>query len=350
MSDTKAIRVAVVGAAGYSGGELLRLLALHPHVGALIPCSRTHAGKHVDQVHTNLPAEVFAPFTDTKDLRWKDCDLVFFATPSGVAMDSAVAALEAGVRVIDVSADFRLRDAQEWAQWYGQKHSASQLLPEAVYGLPEFQMAEIAKARLVANPGCYPVSILLALLPLLEQNCIAEDQIRVSAISGLSGAGRQSAPHYMLTETHSSINAYAASGHRHLPEILQQMRTIKPGAELEFVPHLAPMSRGIHSTIFVDLTEQNMPVAQLHKILAQRYEATPFVQIMPVGDYPRSGDVCGSNLCKIGVHPSSKKGRAVVVSVIDNLIKGAAGIAVQNMNLMHGWKETTGLSSAGMRP
>ena len=349
MPTNKKLSVAIIGAAGYSGVELLRLLSTHPYVEVRAITSRTHAGKALEQVHSQFIANAFPKFTDPDHLRWEDHGLIFFATPSGVAMRNADKALQHGTRIIDVSADFRLHDPKEWAKWYGEKHLATKLLPEAVYGLPEFYRDDIAKTRLLANPGCYPTTILLAVMPLLAGDCIAEDTIRVSAISGLSGAGRQTSLKYMLTETHSSVNAYAASGHRHLAEMLQQLRAINPKTRLEFVPHLAPMSRGIHATIFVDL-KANTSVEQLHKALEQHYQSAPFVEVMPMGAYPRSGDVCASNLCKIAVHPSSEPGRAIILSVTDNLVKGAAGLAVQNMNLMYDWPEETGLSVTGIRP
>lgn len=349
MPKQKTISVALIGAAGYSGAELLRLLMNHPGVAVQAVTSRTHLGKPVSSVHPHLRGSTSLEFVDPERLHWKDFDLVFFATPSGVAMRHIPAVLKAHARVIDVSADFRLRDAKEWAHWYNEEHLAPQLLSEAVYGMPEFHAERVASARLVANAGCYPTAILLALLPLLSAQCVNPETLRVSAVSGLSGAGRQTKEAYMLTEAHASVNAYAASGHRHLPEMLQQLRAFAANACLEFVPHLAPMSRGIHATVFADLSA-GVVASKALEVLNKHYQQAPFVDVMAMGDYPRSGDVCGSNMCRLAIHPSSEDGRIIILSVIDNLLKGAAGLALENMNLMFGWPQTLGLPVSGTRP
>lgn len=344
----KLIKVAVVGASGYSGAELVRLLSNHPQVDLCAIGSRQWAGHKIADVHGHLAA-IDLCFVDSKKLKWGDFDLVFFATPSGVAMRLAPQAIAAGTKVIDISADFRLDDMALWETWYGQKHTAGDCLSQAVYGLCEFHAVAIKQAQLIANPGCYPTAILLSLLPLLKLDLIEAKGIKTSAISGLSGAGLQAKTDLLLTEASANVSAYAASGHRHLPEMLQEMHLINPEIELDFVPHLAPMSRGIHATSFVTL-KSGVDAMQAQECLQNYYADSFFVDVQPLGMHPRSADVYGSNMCRLAVHATPNINQLVVLSVIDNLIKGAAGSAIQNMNLMFGLVESTGLPYLGMRP
>lgn len=349
MPPEKAIAVAVVGASGYSAGELLRLLSAHPGVAIRAISSRSYEGKPLGEAHPHLRALDSLVFQHPDGLDWGSFDLVFFATPSGVAMRNAPKVLKAGARVIDVSSDFRMQDVAEWERWYKIKHAAPQLLAKAVYGIPEFYSERIAETKLLANPGCYPTAILLALLPLLKAKCVDPGSLRAVGISGLSGAGKKMESPYMLTEAHASVNAYAISGHRHLPEMMEQLRAFAPDAALEFVPHLAPMSRGIYATIFAD-TVSGASARDAHAVLDKYYSDALFVDVLPMGTYPRSGDVCGSNVCRLGLSASPGKGRLTIFSAIDNLIKGASGLAVENMNIMFGLPADTGLTALGMRP
>jgi N-acetyl-gamma-glutamyl-phosphate reductase len=273
---------------------------------------------------------------------------VFFATPNGVAMQQVPALLEAGVRVIDLAADFRLRDAAEWAQWYGQPHACPELLEQAVYGLPEVNREHIATASLVANPGCYPTAVQLGFLPLVENGLVDVSHLIADAKSGVSGAGRKASVANLLGEAGENFKAYAVSGHRHLPEIrqgLQQTTDAKLG--LTFVPHLTPMIRGIHATLYATLNET---AGDLQALYEARYRNEPFVDILPAGSHPETRSVRGANSCRIALHRPQGGDTLVVLSVIDNLVKGAAGQAVQNMNVMFGLDETAGLDGIALLP
>ena len=346
MPSPSPIRAGVVGASGYTGAELVRLLLAHQRVQLLTLSSRRHAGQPIGAVHPQLLSATEQVLVDPAQAPLEECDVVFFATPHGVAMHSVGRLLEAGVRVIDLSADFRLQDAALWARWYGVDHAAPERLPEAVYGLVEYNRAEIAAARLVANPGCYPTAVLLALLPLLEADAIDAEPLHVSAVSGLSGAGRELRLSGMLTEAAASVSAYGLDGHRHVPEMEQLLRRFAAAATLTFVPHLVPMSRGMYATVFVQLKQSTVDVTG---VLQARYHDQPFVDVIS-DTAPRSGDLSGSNLCRLCVSRPGAGDSAVVLSALDNLVKGAAGQAVQNMNIMFGCEETEGLSRAGLRP
>jgi len=255
--------------------------------------------------------------------------------------------LQAGVRVIDLSADFRLQDANLWSRWYGMPHTATDLLEQAVYGLPELNRGKIASARLVANPGCYPTAIILALIPLLERNCIDTQTLIANATSGISGAGRKAVINMLYTETSESFKAYDVPGHRHLPEISQALRQLNgERIALTFVPHLAPMARGIHATVYAKLIKD----VDIQDLYEQRYKNEPFIDVMPSGSHPETRSVRGSNTCRLAVHKLEAGNQLVLLSVIDNLVKGAAGQAVQNMNLMFGFDETTGLNAPALLP
>ena len=276
------------------------------------------------------------------------CDVVFFATPHGVAHALAEEVLDAGAKVIDLSADFRLQDAVEWEKWYNQPHGAVNLLPEAVYGLPEVNREAIKEARLIAVPGCYPTSVQLALIPLLEKGLLPKQTLIADCKSGVSGAGRGAKVGSLLCESSESMMAYAVAGHRHLPEIKQGLsRAAGDEVALTFVPHLTPMIRGIHSTLYAqapDLTED------LQALFEARYAAEPFVDVMPAGSHPATRSVKGSNMCRLSIHYNQQSGQIVVLSVIDNLVKGASGQAVQNMNIMFGLDEDAGLKQVALLP
>lgn len=342
------IKVGIVGATGYTGVELLRLLAGHPDIEIKAITSRSEVGVPVASLFPNLRGIVDLTFClpDLKNL--KTCDVVFFATPHGVAQSLIPSLLQAGVKIIDLSADFRIRDISLWEQWYGQRHAAPELIAEAVYGLPEVNRDMIRDAKLVACPGCYPTSIQLGLLPLLESGCIATDDIIANAASGVTGAGRQANVANLLTEVSDSYKAYGASGHRHQPEIEQGLADIA-GAPvgITFVPHLLPINRGIHSTLYASLTNIETDVQVLFE---QRYRDEPFVDVLPPGSHPETRSVRGSNYCRIAIHRPGNGRRLIILVVEDNLTKGASGQALQCMNIMFGLNETTGIAMPAVLP
>ncbi|WP_123402260.1 N-acetyl-gamma-glutamyl-phosphate reductase [Inmirania thermothiophila] len=342
------IQVGVVGATGYTGVELLRLLARHPEVRLRTVTSRGEAGRAVAEVFPSLRGFVDLRYEAPETERLAACDLVFFATPNGTAMEMAPALLDAGVRVIDLAADFRLRDAAEWARWYGREHACPGLLAEAVYGLPEVARERIRTARLVANPGCYPTAVQLGFLPLLEAGVVDPAWLVADCKSGVSGAGRGARVDILLAEAADSMKAYAVAGHRHWPEIRQGLAAAAGGeVGLTFVPHLAPMIRGIHATLYARLTARDVDLQELY---ASRYAGEPFVDVMPAGSHPETRSVRGANVCRIAVHRPGGGDTVVVCAVIDNLVKGAAGQAVQNMNLMFGLDERAGLDQPALMP
>ncbi len=341
------IKIGIVGGTGYTGVELLRLLAAHPEVELSLITSRSEAGLPVAEMFPNLRGHVDLAFSEPNPEALAACDLVFFATPNGVAMQSVPALLAAGVRVIDLAADFRLKDTGVWAQWYGQTHACPDVLAEAVYGLPEVNREAIRGARLIANPGCYPTAVQLGLLPLLEQAHIEPGRIIADCKSGVSGAGRKASVATLLCETSESFKAYAVAGHRHWPEIRQGLSTVADGVGLTFVPHLVPMLRGIHATLYATLTDTG---ADLQALFEQRYADEPFVDVLPTGSHPETRSVKGANTCRIAVHRPQDGDTVVVLSVIDNLVKGAAGQAVQNMNIMFGLPEQAGLEGIALVP
>ncbi len=343
------IKVGIVGATGYTGCELLRLLLGHPAVDVVQVTSRSEAGSPVSDLFQNLRGHCDLIFCEPEMERLAQCDLVFFATPNGTAMKMAGPLLEARVRLIDLSADFRLKDPAVWRQWYGMEHASPALLEEAVYGLPEFNREAIAGARLVANPGCYPTAVQLGLLPLLEAGLVNPATLIADAKSGVSGAGRKAAVGLAFSELDGSFKAYNVGGHRHLPEITQGLRQLcREDVVLTFVPHLVPMVRGIHATLYAELRPGEG--ADLQALYEQRYQAEPFVDVLPEGAHPETRSVRGANVCRLAVFRPQGGARVVVLSVIDNLIKGAAGQAVQNMNLMFGLQETAALEGIGVLP
>jgi len=342
------IRVGIVGGTGYTGAELLRLLARHPLVSLTTITSRAEAGLAVADIFSHLRGRVDIAFTEPDIGRLGDCDLVFFATPNGTAMKMAPELLKRGVKLIDLAADFRLKDPREWERWYQEPHASPELLAEAVYGLPEVHREAIRGARLVANPGCYPTAVTLGFLPLLEQDLIEPDWLIADAKSGVSGAGRKASIGMLMAEVGESFKAYGVTGHRHQPEILQNLTQATGHAlSLTFVPHLLPMIRGIEATLYARLRKSD---CDLQSIYQARYSGEPDVDVMPAGACPDTRSVRGSNWCRIAVTEPLGQGVAVVQSVIDNLVKGAAGQAVQNMNLMFGFEETMALGDLALLP
>lgn len=341
------IKVGVVGGTGYTGVELLRLLARHPGVELTAITSRGDAGTPVANMFPSLRGWVGLTFVTPQEAHLEACDLVFFATPNGIAMQQAGALVDAGVRVIDLAADFRIRDIQEWQKWYGMEHAAPELVVEAVYGLPEVNRDKIREARVLANPGCYPTAVQLGFLPLVEAGLVDVSSLIADAKSGVSGAGRKAEVHTLFAEAGDSFKAYGVAGHRHLPEIRQGLAAAAgEPVELTFVPHLVPMIRGIHATLYGRLKCD----VDLQSIFEERYRNEAFVDVMPVGAHPETRSVRSSNLCRIAVHRPQGGDVVVVLSVIDNLVKGAAGQAVQNMNIMFGLPEATGLDIVPVSP
>ncbi|WP_043739857.1 N-acetyl-gamma-glutamyl-phosphate reductase [Thioalkalivibrio nitratireducens] len=342
------ISVGIVGATGYTGVELLRLLADHPGVRIRAVTSRGDAGTAVAGMFPSLRGRVDLDFVEPAQARLDQCDAVFFATPHGVAHAMAGPLLDAGVRVIDLSADFRLRDAELWARWYGQPHGAPQWLGEAVYGLPELNRERIRSTRLLAVPGCYPTAVSLGLLPLLQAGAIDPDDIIADAKSGVSGAGRKAQVGGLFAEVGENFKAYGSAGHRHWPEIRQTLAEVagRP-VGLVFQPHLVPMIRGIHATLYVRPagTERDFQA-----LFEEFYRDEPFVDVLGPGAHPETASVRGTNVCRIALARPVESGRLVALSVIDNLVKGAAGQAVQGMNLMFGIPEETGLGAAPVFP
>jgi len=343
------IRAGIVGGTGYTGVELLRILALHAEVEVAVVTSRADAGLRVDMLYPSLRGYIDVIFSSPDIETLGQCDVVFFATPNGTAMLMAEQLLARGIKIIDLSADFRLKDALEWGRWYGLKHVCPDLITEAVYGLPEVNREAIKQAQLVACPGCYPTAVQLGFLPLIENSLINVDHLIADVKSGVSGAGRKAELSTLMSETGESFKAYAVSGHRHLPEIIQGLAiAAKQPVGLTFVPHLTPMIRGIHATLYGQLSGANLEDIQV--LYEQRYSDELFVDVLPQGSYPDTRNVRGSNNCQISIHQPQGKQTIVVLSVIDNLIKGAAGQAVQNMNLMFGLKEGSGLKVIALYP
>jgi N-acetyl-gamma-glutamyl-phosphate reductase len=298
----------------------------------------------------SLRGRIGVDFTAPSDAALAQCDVVFFATPNGVAMHQAQMLVDAGVKVIDIAADFRIKDVATWEQWYGVKHASPKLVAEAVYGLPEVNREEIRRARIVANPGCYPTAVQLGFLPLIAGKLADLDYMIADAKSGVSGAGRKAEVHTLFSEASDNFKAYGVPGHRHHPEISQGLRLMAGrDVRLVFVPHLLPLIRGIHATLYTRVSG-NAGSVDLQHLFEQYYADEPFVDVMPAGSHPETRSVRGSNLCRIAVHRPQGGDIAVVLSVIDNLTKGAAGQAIQNMNLMCGLPETAGLEQIALMP
>lgn len=341
------IKVGIVGGTGYTGVELLRLLAQHPQVELTAITSRAEAGSAVADMFPSLRGRVPLRFSDPAAAPLKDCDVVFFATPNGIAMQQAGPLLDAGVRVIDLAADFRIKDVALWEKWYGMTHAAPERVAEAVYGLPEMNREAIRTARLIANPGCYPTAVQLGFLPLIEAGCIDVSHLVADAKSGVSGAGRKAETHILFAEASDNFKAYGVAGHRHLPEIRQGLaRAAGRAVGLTFVPHLTPMIRGIHATLYARISREE----DFQALFEKRYAGEPFVDVMPAGSHPDTRSTRAANTCRIAVHRPQQEDVLVILAVIDNLVKGAAGQAIQNMNLMFGFDECLGLSQVPVLP
>lgn len=345
------IRAGIVGGTGYTGVELLRLLAQHPDVELKAITSRKEAGTPVARMFPSLRRRVDLAFIEPSARALAGCDVVFFATPNCVAMSEARAVLEGGARIVDLSADFRIHDVAQWERWYKTKHAAPELIREAVYGLPEMNREQLRRARLVANPGCYPTSIQLGFLPLVEAGVVDVEHLIADAKSGASGAGRKTELNLMFSEASDNFAAYHITGHRHWPEIRQGLaQAAKRDVGLVFTPHLTPLIRGIHATLYARITRE----ADFQQLFEKRYAGEPFVDVMPAGSHPDTRSVRAANMCRLAVHrPPESAGRSdtiVVLSVIDNLMKGASGQAVQNMNLMFSLPETAGLEHVAVVP
>ncbi|MBS0003103.1 MAG: N-acetyl-gamma-glutamyl-phosphate reductase [Thioalkalivibrio sp.] len=342
------ISIGIVGATGYTGVELLRLLVAHPQAEIVAVTSRSDAGTPVASMFPSLRGRIDLDFVEPDTDRLAECDVVFFATPHGVAHAMAGPLLERDVRVIDLSADFRLRDAELWARWYGQPHGAPQWLEQAVYGLPELHRDRIRETRLLAVPGCYPTAVSLGLLPLLRARAIDPSDLIADAKSGVSGAGRKAQIGSLYAEVGEGFRAYASGGHRHHPEIRQTLEDAAGGpVGLVFQPHLVPMIRGIHATIYARPLDEQV---DFQRLFEDFYRNEPFVDLLPPGGHPQTSSVRGTNLCRIAVFRPVESGRVVVLSVIDNLVKGASGQAVQGMNLMFDLPEDLGLDLVPVFP
>ncbi|MGB5324873.1 MAG: N-acetyl-gamma-glutamyl-phosphate reductase [Pseudomonadales bacterium] len=338
------MRVGVVGATGYTGVELLRLLLGHERVELCMVTSRAEAGTRLDAVWPNLRGHTALAY-ETPDIQRlaASCELVFFATPHAVAMDMAEALLNAGCTVIDLSADFRLRDCATWEHWYGTRHAAPQLLGQAVYGLPEVARERIKRARLIACPGCYPTAVQLGFLPLLEQGLVDPASLVANAVSGVSGAGRQANIGNLFAELSENFKAYAVAGHRHLPEIEQGLSdAAAEPVKLTFVPHLLPVIRGIHATLYAK-PRAALCATDWQALYEKRYADEPFVDVLPAGVYPEIRAVRSSNICQLSVEPLEHSNMLCILAAEDNLTKGAAGQAIQAMNIASGFPETLGL-------
>lgn len=343
------LKIGIVGGTGYTGVELLRLLAAHPEAEVVAITSRSEEGVQVADMYPNLRdyyGELAFTVPNTEPLA--ACDVVFFATPHGVAHALAGELLAGGTKVIDLSADFRIKDIEEWEKWYGQAHGAPELVKDAVYGLPEVNREKIKNANLIAVPGCYPTATQLGFLPLLEEGVADTSQLIADCKSGVSGAGRSTKIGSLFCEATENMMAYSVSGHRHLPEIKQGLEiAAQQPVNLTFVPHLTPMIRGIHATLYVKVRDH---FTDLQNLYEQRYANEPFVDILPAGSHPQTRSVKGANVCRIAIHRPQNSDLVVVLSVIDNLVKGASGQAIQNMNIMFGLEETLGLTNIALMP
>jgi len=343
------LAVGVVGGTGYTGVELLRLLVTHPQVNLKYVTSRSESGSKVADLFPNLRGFTDICFTEPAIETLAQCDIVFFATPNGTAMQMVPELIENGVRVIDLAADFRLQDADVWKQWYGMDHACIDVLAEAVYGLPEINRTAIKTARVVANPGCYPTAVTLGFLPLIENTLIDDQHLIADAKSGVSGAGRGASVANLQAESAENFKPYAVNGHRHLPEIKQNLaRVAAHGVGLTFVPHLVPMIRGIEATLYSTITTDS--AIDLQALYEARYVDEPFVDVLPAGTMPETRSVKGANICRISVFRPQQGDTIVVSSVIDNLVKGAAGQAIQNMNIMFAFDEILGLNQVALLP
>ncbi len=345
------LKIAIAGASGYTGGELLRLLSRHPHVRVVAVTSEKSAGKPVGAIFPNLDGFfdlILQPLVP-EDLAEK-AEFIFTALPHGTSVEPVSAFIRSGKRVVDLSADFRLKDPSLYREWYGMEHKGKELLDSAVYGLPEIYREKIRGAVLVANPGCYPTAGILAIAPLIKNGLIQNDRIYIDAKSAISGAGRGPALPYHFPEAHEGLEAYKVGVHRHTPEIEQALSDISGGnIKVTFVPHLIPANRGLLCTVYAPLASA-VEAGEITRIYKKFYDNEPFIRILDTGRQPNIRDVRGANFCDIGIAVDRRNRCIVVTSAIDNLVKGAAGEAIQNMNIMMGFEETTGLMEPGVFP
>src|SRR5437762_6285350 len=345
------IRVGIVGGTGYTGVELLRLLAVHPQAEVRVITSRKEAGMRVAEMFPSLrglPQFTSLRYSDAAQADLTGREVVFFATPHGVAMAQARELTEGGAKIVDLAADFRLKDPAEFEQWYKMPHACPDLLAESIYGLPEMHRDAIRQARIVGNPGCYPTAIQLGFLPLIEAGVVDVEHLIADAKSGVSGAGRKAELSLSFSEASDNFKAYNVAGHRHHPEIVQGLNGFsKRPVRVVFTPHLTPMIRGIHATLYAQLTKADVDLQRLYET---RFAGEPFVDVMPPGSHPETRSVRASNVCRIAVHRPQEGDIAVILAVVDNLVKGAAGQAIQNMNLLFGLPETTGLAAPPVLP
>jgi N-acetyl-gamma-glutamyl-phosphate reductase len=349
MATANKLRIGILGASGYTGAELLRLLSRHPGIALRLLTADRQAGRPLAEIFPHLGALDLPVPVKLAEADWSKLDLVFCCLPHG-ATQEVIAGLPRELRIVDLSADFRLADVEAYAQWYGHAHRAPQLQQEAVYGLTELARPAVAKARLVANPGCYPTAAQLPIVPLIEAGEISAEDIIIDAKSGVTGAGRDAKQQNLYAEVTEGIHAYGVASHRHAPEIEQGLsRAAGHKITVNFTPHLTPMSRGILSSIYVRLAN-GATADSLRATLEARYAGEAFVRVLPSGQVPATRHVRGSNHCLIGVFADRIAGRAILLSVIDNLVKGASGQAIQNMSLMAGWAETTALDQQPLFP
>jgi N-acetyl-gamma-glutamyl-phosphate reductase len=349
MTGNKTIGAVVLGASGYTGADIIRLAARHPHIEIVALVAKGHAGQPLAQVFPHLAGLDLPALVTSDQADWSKVDVVFGGLPHGMS-HAEIAKLPKTVKIIDMSADFRLRNPKTYADWYGGEHSAPELLKDAVYGLTEHYRDKIGGARIVACPGCYPTAVLLALLPLLKGKLIESDDIIIDAKSGVSGAGRTLKQNILFSEAGEGLSPYGIGNHRHVPEIEQELGLAAGGSvTVNFTPHLVPMSRGELCTCYVRLAGK-ASAADLRKALSIAYETSPFVRIVEEGVIPATQHVRGSNYCHVGIFADRIPGRAIVVSAIDNLVKGSAGQALQNFNVMYGFKETLGLEQLPLFP
>ncbi len=347
----KKVKIGIVGGTGYTGVELLRLLALHPHAELAVITSRGDAGLPVADMFPSLRGYVDLKFSDPATANLAACDVVFFATPHGVAMSQAQALLKAGVKVIDLAADFRLQDTAVFEKWYKMPHTCADILKDAVYGIPELYREQIKSANVIGNPGCYPTTVILGLAPLLKLGLIDfSAPIVADCKSGVSGAGRKAEVATLFAESSDNMKAYGVAGHRHHPEIHAQLTKLADSKiDFIFVPHLIPMIRGMLSTIYVKLSAKGLQ-ADTQALYEKCYANEQFVDVLPAGKQPETRSVRGSNQLRIALHKQADTGYLTIIAVQDNLVKGAAGQAVQNMNIMFGLEENSGLQVVPLLP